>query len=108
MNSSSTTGRSVTITIDGAPLRVPVTRTVAAALLLDQERMAWRSTRRSGSARGLFCGIGVCYDCLATINGRASQRTCLVEVADGMEVSTGSTTDAPGEPSARPGDAAHG
>src|SRR5690625_5156753 len=83
-------------------------QTCALPLLLDQERMAWRSTRRSGSARGLFCGIGVCYDCLATINGRASQRTCLVEVADGMEVSTGSTTDAPGEPSARPGDAAHG
>lgn len=96
MSSSSMAKRTVSITVDGTPLTVPAARTVAAALMLEQERMAWRSTRRSGSARGLFCGIGVCHDCLATIDGRASQRTCLVEVADGMEISTGPAPDAQG------------
>ena len=100
--------RTVTINVDGAELVVPAARTVAAALLLEQGRMAWRSTRRSGSARGLFCGMGVCHDCLATIDGRTSQRTCLVEVAAGMEISTVAAADAQGEPSPRPEDAADG
>ena len=33
---------------------------------------------------GLFCGIGACYDCLLTIDGRPAQRACLVPVRDGM------------------------
>lgn len=107
MSCFSTADRTVRITVDGTALTVPAARTVAAALLLEQKRRAWRSTARSGSARGLFCGIGVCHDCLATIDGRTSQRTCLVEVADGMEISTG-RTEPYGEPSSRPGEPADG
>src|SRR5699024_11781617 len=47
--------------------------------------------------------FGVCHDCLATIDGRTSQRTCLVEVADGMEISTG-RTEPYGEPPSRRGE----
>ena len=32
----------------------------------------------SGAPRGVFCGIGVCFDCLVTVNGRPNQRACLV------------------------------
>jgi predicted molibdopterin-dependent oxidoreductase YjgC len=32
----------------------------------------------------LFCGIGACFDCLLTIDGRPAQRACLVPVRDGM------------------------
>lgn len=39
---------------------------------------AWRTTRRGGRPRGLFCGIGVCFDCLVTVDGRPNQRACLV------------------------------
>ena len=31
---------------------------------------SWRTTRVGGRPRGLFCGIGVCFDCLITVDGR--------------------------------------
>ncbi|MGA4900742.1 2Fe-2S iron-sulfur cluster-binding protein [Streptomyces griseoincarnatus] len=31
---------------------------------------SWRTTRDGGRPRGVFCGIGVCFDCLVTVNGR--------------------------------------
>jgi predicted molibdopterin-dependent oxidoreductase YjgC len=60
-------------------------QTVAAALMAGGVQ-SWRTTRGTGRPRGLFCGIGVCYDCLVEIDGHADQRACLVEVADGMVV----------------------
>lgn len=76
------------IIVDDVPLSVPVRRTVAAALMLEGRQAGWRVTRLAGAERGLFCGIGVCYDCLATVDGRPGLRTCLVQVADGMDVRT--------------------
>src|SRR5581483_1974099 len=43
---------------------------------------------RSGAPRGPFCGMGACFDCLVTVDGRPSQRACLTKVAAGMEVSS--------------------
>ncbi|MBW1666604.1 MAG: (2Fe-2S)-binding protein [Deltaproteobacteria bacterium] len=40
----------------------------------------------SGEGRGAFCGMGVCYDCLVTINGRPNERACMAQVEDGMEI----------------------
>lgn len=78
----------VQITVDGRPLDVPAGRTIAAALMLEQQRMAWRTSRVTGRPRGVFCGIGVCFDCTAVIDGAHGLRTCLVEAADGMVVET--------------------
>ena len=38
---------------------------------------SWRTTRFGGRPRGLFCGIGVCFDCLVEVDGRPDQRACL-------------------------------
>ena len=78
----------VTVQIDGRDVTVPEGRTVAAALMLEGNAPSWRRTRHAGSPRGLFCGIGVCYDCLVTVDGRPGLRGCLVPVADGMRIST--------------------
>lgn len=86
---SSSPEGTVHLTVDGVPLAVPAQRTVAAALQLEGGEAGWRTTRGEGAPRGLFCGIGICYDCLATVDGRRGVRTCLVEVADGMDVRTG-------------------
>jgi hypothetical protein len=50
--------------------------------------MSWRTTRGSGERRGVFCGIGVCFDCLLTVNGRPNQRACLVRAAPGDVIRT--------------------
>jgi predicted molibdopterin-dependent oxidoreductase YjgC len=70
------------ITFDGRPIRVAAGQTVGAALTAAGIR-SWRRTRMAGRPRGLFCGIGVCFDCLITVNGRPGLRACLVEARPG-------------------------
>jgi predicted molibdopterin-dependent oxidoreductase YjgC len=75
------------ITIDGRSVPVMPGQTIGAALHAAGVR-SWRSTRFEGRPRGLFCGIGVCFDCLISVNGRGPERACLVEAAPGDEVTT--------------------
>ena len=80
------------ITFDGRSLPATPGESVGAALTNAGIR-SWRTTRFQGRPRGLFCGIGICYDCLLTVDGHPNQRACLVPVAPGMQLSSGSTTD---------------
>jgi predicted molibdopterin-dependent oxidoreductase YjgC len=73
----------VTVTFGGRTLEARDGQSVAAALTAAGVR-SWRTTRRGARPRGLFCGIGTCFDCLLTIDGRPAQRACLVPVRDGM------------------------
>ena len=81
------TGEPFTIRFDGEPVDAEPGQSVAAVLIAAGHR-SWRRTRIAGSPRGAFCGIGVCFDCLATINGRPNQRACLVEARPGDAVVT--------------------
>jgi predicted molibdopterin-dependent oxidoreductase YjgC len=60
-------------------------QSIGAALIAAGHR-AWRTTRVGGAPRGVFCGIGICFDCLVLVNGRPNQRACLTEVHDGDQV----------------------
>lgn len=75
------------ITVDGRPVPVTPGQTVGAALHAAGIR-SWRTTRLGGRPRGLFCGIGVCFDCLVTVNGRPPERACLLQARPGDEVTT--------------------
>lgn len=82
------TGGTVEIVVDGAALAVPEAGTVASALLaLGHD--AFRTTPTRGVARGPFCMMGVCFDCLVTIDGVANRQGCLTPVRAGMRVETG-------------------
>ncbi|MFE2979078.1 (2Fe-2S)-binding protein [Streptomyces sp. NPDC059258] len=81
-----------TVTVDGEPLAFVPGQTLAAALVASG-RVAWRTTRVGQRPRGVFCGIGVCYDCLVTVDGRGGQRACLVRARPGMAVTTGEDDD---------------
>lgn len=61
------------IVVDGEPLPYTEGQTVAAALVA-AGRVAWRTTRVGHRPRGVFCGIGVCFDCLVTVDGARGQR----------------------------------
>jgi hypothetical protein len=80
------TGLPIMLTFDGRPVPAVAGDSVGAALTRAGVR-SWRTTRRRGRPRGLFCGIGICYDCLLTVDGAANQRACLVLAVDGMEIS---------------------
>lgn len=74
-------------TFDARPVPFVPGQTVGAALTAAGVR-SWRSTRIERRPRGIFCGIGVCFDCLATIDGRPNERACLTVATDGAVVLT--------------------
>lgn len=72
---------------DGAPISAVPGQSIGAALVAAGRR-SWRRTRFAGEPRGIFCGIGVCFDCLVTVNDRPNRRACLVTAQDGDQVTT--------------------
>ena len=82
-----TRGPEIQIIVDGQALQAFEGESVAAALLAAGRRV-WRVTSRVGGPRGFYCGIGVCFDCVMTIDGRPNVRTCLTPVRAGLRVET--------------------
>jgi predicted molibdopterin-dependent oxidoreductase YjgC len=76
------------IEVDGEIITTCDGQTVAAALIAAGKQM-FRHTP-SGAPRGVFCGMGVCFDCLVTVDGLADQRACVTPVRPGMRVRLGS------------------
>lgn len=74
-------------TLDGRDVRAFPGETISAALLAAGVRTL-RRTEKGDSPRGIFCGMGVCFDCLVTVNGRPHLRACLTRVEPGMQVTT--------------------
>jgi len=72
--------------IDGRSVEAREGDTVASALLAASVR-AFRRTRH-GAPRGIFCGMGVCFDCVVTVDGVHSVRACMTAVRAGMKVET--------------------
>ena len=78
-------GAEVTITVDGEPVTAYLGETVAAVLFA--EGSAQTRTTVGGSPRGVFCGMGTCFDCLVVVDGVPNTRACMTWVSDGMRVS---------------------
>jgi len=76
----------IEVSYDGRTLRALTGESVAAALSA-AGILELRHTR-SGARRGLWCGMGACFDCLVTIDGRANQRACLAKVTAGMAITS--------------------
>lgn len=77
----------VAITVDGIAVSARAGNSVAAALLAGGF-LVCRTTPVSGSPRGPYCMMGVCFDCLVAIDGLGSRQACLVRVSEGMRVET--------------------
>ena len=75
----------VRIEFEGQVLLAQPGDTVAAALLAGNH-WCFRTTPVSGAARGPFCMMGVCFDCLVEIDGVANRQACMIAVRDGMRV----------------------
>ncbi len=78
-------GKPVTFTVDGRPAAARPGDTVAAALLANGIEVC-RTTPMSGAARAPYCMMGVCFECLVTIDGVGNRQGCLVAVREGMRV----------------------
>jgi predicted molibdopterin-dependent oxidoreductase YjgC len=78
-------GPVLTLFVDGQAVDAEPGDTVA-AVLLRQQTPTCRSTPVRGSPRAPYCMMGVCFDCLAVVDGMASTQSCLVTVREGMRV----------------------
>jgi D-hydroxyproline dehydrogenase subunit gamma len=77
-------GAPVTLTLDGRAVTAYEGESVAALLLAEGE-IATRRTQ-GGEPRGVFCGMGVCFDCLVVVDGVPNTRACVTWVREGMQV----------------------
>ena len=71
----------ITLAINGQAVTVPAGTTVAAAVM----RAGVMAFRRD---RGPLCGMGICFECRVTLNGRVHERSCQTVCEPGMEVRT--------------------
>ena len=75
----------LTLTVNGAAVAVPAGATVAVAVVLAEQACR---TSVIGEPRGPLCGMGICFECRVTINGRPHCRSCQILCEPGMQVRT--------------------
>jgi sarcosine oxidase subunit alpha len=77
----------LTIVVNGKQAGAFAGESVATALL----GLGLRTFRHmeDGTPRGLYCGMGVCFDCLVTVDGVENVRACMTPVTEGMVIDTG-------------------
>ena len=78
--------KEISLSIDGRAVRVRAGTSVAAVLLQAGARCR---ISVAGEPRAPLCGMGICMECCATVDGVAHARTCQIVARDGMKVVTG-------------------
>jgi sarcosine oxidase subunit alpha len=77
-------GREIVFSVNGQSTTAHVGETIHAALIAAGYCQFRKS--KTHQPRGAFCGMGVCYECLVTVNNESTQRACVTVVEEGMEV----------------------
>ena len=75
----------MTITVNGRNISVTTDTTVAAAIMIAGQACR---TSVSGEPRGPLCGMGICFECRAVVDGIPHVRSCQVLCEQGMDVAT--------------------
>ena len=83
LNEAAVDRPTVGITVDGRPLEALAGETLAAALWANGI-ITLGHNQQTGAPRGMYCGIGHCYECRVTVDGVPDVRSCLVPVREGM------------------------
>lgn|GEM_PF-337056 len=77
--------KTLTVYICGRSVTANEGETVA-GVLLRHAPLLTRTTPVQGTQRAPYCMMGVCFDCLAVVDGVSSCQTCLTTVSDGMRI----------------------
>lgn len=78
-------GTAFEISLDGEPVQAYPGETLATVILASGRRR-FRSTSNAGEPRGVYCGMGICFDCLVTLNGHLNVRACLTLAQPGDQL----------------------
>jgi predicted molibdopterin-dependent oxidoreductase YjgC len=84
-----TRGHNFVLEVDGQEIDAYAGETIATILLAAGMNTFHFSTQTTNPDSRLFCGMGVCRQCLVTINGRRSYLACQTMAKQGMKVKTG-------------------
>jgi D-hydroxyproline dehydrogenase subunit gamma len=76
----------MTLRINGQTVEVAAGAMVSAAVAAAGVSQFRRSV--TGEPRGPLCGMGICFECRVTIDGREHCRSCQIPCVEGMEVRT--------------------
>jgi sarcosine oxidase subunit alpha len=76
----------VTLSVNGTTVTVPAGAMVSAAVVLAGVSVFRKSI--TGEPRAPLCGMGICFECRVTIDGRPHSRSCQVPCKDSMKVTT--------------------
>ena len=85
----------IAVEVEGRTVRVPEGASAAAAVLLAGLPSIRDSAVPTGQARGLtahgsrrapYCMMGVCFDCLAEIDGVPNRQSCMIAARPGMRI----------------------
>ncbi len=77
-------GKQIIFYVNGRRTKAYLGETIHAALLAAGYRQIRKSKKQQ--PRGVFCGMGVCYECQVTVNNSIPQQACMTFVQEGMEV----------------------
>lgn len=80
-------GKTIEVTIDGRKVQAFEGELVSTVLQAENITVFGRK-HTTGRPSGIYCGMGVCYECLVTINGMANIRACQTFAADQMVIAT--------------------
>ena len=80
-------GKKVDITVDNQKITAYEGETIAGALIAAGIRTLNYSSKGQ-NPRSIYCGIGLCYNCIMTVDGVPNTKTCQTLVKDGCKVQT--------------------
>ena len=75
----------IPVEVEGRTVLVPPGASAAAAVLL-AGLSSIRETPVGGSGRAPYCMMGICFDCLAEIDGVPNRQSCMVTARPGMQI----------------------
>lgn len=84
-DSRSDSARPISLTVNDVAVTVSAGTTIASAVLMVS---AHTRTSVSGQPRAPLCGMGICFECRVSINGKPHQRSCQILCERGMDVRT--------------------
>ena len=81
--------KQISFTFNAVAVQCEEGQSIAAAVI-NSGTLALRKTRFGDEPRSIFCGIGMCFDCVVVIDGVANQRSCLIEAKADMNIESSS------------------
>jgi len=75
----------IIVRVNGAPVSVPAGATVAVAMMMASQPCR---TSVTGEPRSTLCGMGICFECRAIVNGIPHSRSCQLPCEPEMDVRT--------------------